>query len=69
MYCPQCGKRMIWNNDFSEDYDFCYKFTSFFSCDICNILVEKTVLYGDGQEDDVFFTIINAGEYDENSNN
>ena len=60
MYCPRCGQKMVWNNDFDTDYEFCYGITSFFSCDSCDILVEKTTLYGDSQPEETFFTIIDT---------
>jgi hypothetical protein len=62
MFCPCCGKKMIWNSDFDNDYDFCYEFTSFFSCNDCNILVEKTTYYGDSQPEETIFTIIDMDE-------
>ena len=57
MFCPYCGKKMTHDCVKDKDYDFCYSITKFFSCDSCDITVEKTVIYGDGQPEDVFFSI------------
>ena len=50
--------------DRDKDYEFCYSVTNFFSCDACDITVEKTTIYGDSQPEEVFFTIEEMQSYD-----
>jgi hypothetical protein len=57
MFCPRCGNKMIWNNDFSEDYEDYYQIDRYYSCSVCNTLVNETTFY-ESDNEETFFTIM-----------
>ena len=64
MYCPRCGSKMIWNNDFSEDYEDYYQIDRYYSCSACNTLVNETTFY-ESDNEETFFTIMDIKDDEE----